>query len=180
MHLFIGRRRLNHLTAPIHQFCAATSIALEFDRQKNGVHGELITLSRSGHHTLCPVAAAIARVQHLRQHNASPDTPIYSYWDTTHWNTIVSHDLTIALRTAAATQNPDEATCISARSLRSAGAMALFCAGMEKTTIQLLGRWKSEELLRYLHTQAFPVTAHCAQLMLRHGDFPMIPNQPLP
>jgi hypothetical protein len=58
--------------------------------------------------------------------------------------------------------------------------MALFCAGMDKTTIQLLGRWKSDELLQYLHAQAFPVTAQCAQLMLQHGDFAMIPNQPLP
>jgi hypothetical protein len=57
--------------------------------------------------------------------------------------------------------------------------MALFCAGMDKTTIQLLGRWKSDELLRYLHAQAFPVIAHCAQLMLHHGDFAMVPNQPL-
>jgi hypothetical protein len=51
---------------------------------------------------------------------------------------------------------------------------------MDKTTIQLLGRWKSDELLQYLHAQAFPVTAQCAQLMLQHGDFSMIPNQPLP
>jgi hypothetical protein len=57
--------------------------------------------------------------------------------------------------------------------------MALFCAGMDKTTIQLLGRWKSEELLHYLHAQAFPVSARAAELMLQHGNFAMIPNQPL-
>ncbi len=117
---------------------------------------------------------------HLRTHNASPETPLYAYWNTSEWASIVSRDLTTALRTAATAMGPLEASSISARSLRSAGAMALFCAGMDKMTIQLLGRWKSDELLRYLHAQAFPVTAHCAQLMLQHGDFAMIPNQPLP
>jgi hypothetical protein len=180
VHLFVGRRRLNHLRGNVHEFSAATSIALEFDKQKNGVRGELITLSRSGHPTICPVIAAINRVKHLIQHHASPELPIYSFWTGTTWDTIASRDLTTALRTAALTLGPQEAHSISARSLRSAGAMALFCAGMDKTTIQLLGRWKSEELLRYLHTQAFPVTAQCAQLMLQHGDFAMIPNQPLP
>ncbi len=178
LHLFAGRHRINHFTAPIHQLYTATSIALEFDKQKNGVRGELITLSRSGHSILCPVVAAISRVQHLRQHNATPNTPLYSYWQQS-WKTIISQDLTYALRTAATTLGPAEAESISARSLRSAGAMALYCAGMDKTTIQLLGRWKSDELLRYLHAQAFPITARCAQLMLQHGDFAMIPNQPL-
>jgi hypothetical protein len=179
VHLFTGRHRLNHFTTPVCRLAAATSVALEFDRQKNGVRGELITLSRSGHATICPVIAAIKRVTHLRTHNASPDTPLYAYWNTSEWASILSCDLTTALRTAATAMGPLEASSISARSLRSAGAMALFCAGMDKMTIQLLGRWKSDELLRYLHAQAFPVTARCAQLMLQHGDFAMIPNQPI-
>jgi hypothetical protein len=180
VHLFAGRRRINQFTAPPHQLSAATSVALEFDRQKNGVRGEVITLSRSGHRTICPVMAAIARVKHLKQYQASPDTPLYSYWANSSWEDIVSQDLTTALCTAAAASlEPVELSSISARSLRSAGAMALFCAGMDKTTIQLLGRWRSEELLRYLHAQAFPVTTRAPELMLNHGDFAMIPNQPL-
>jgi hypothetical protein len=180
VHLFVGRRRINQFTALTHQLASATSVALEFDRQKNGVRGEVITLSRSGHKTICPVMAAIARVTHLKQYHASPDTPLYSYWTSTAWEAIVSKDLTMALRTAAAsTLQPVELSSISARSLRSAGAMALFCAGMDKTTIQLLGQWKSEELLRYLQAQAFPVTTRAAELMLQHGNFAMIPNQPL-
>jgi hypothetical protein len=179
VHLFAGRSRLNHFTVPLYVLSTATSVALEFDRQKNGVRGEVITLSRSGHSTICPVMAAIAGVKHLRLYQATPDTPLYSYWNLLSWDVIVSKDLTYALRTAASTLGPLELSSISARSLRSAGAMALFCAGMDKTTIQLLGRWRSEELLRYLHAQAFPVTARAAQLMLQHGDFAMIPNQPV-
>jgi hypothetical protein len=157
VHLFVGRCRLNHLTGPIHQLADATAVALEFDHQKNGVRGELITLSRSGHQTICPVVAAINRAKHLRQHNASPDTPLYSYWIGTMWEAVVSSDLSQALRTTALTLGPLEARSILACSLRSAGAMALFCAGMDKTTIQLLGRWKSKELLRYLHAKPSPL-----------------------
>jgi hypothetical protein len=180
IHLFAANRRLNHLTGPLHELAAATAVALEFDKQKNGVRGELISLSRSGHQTICPVAAVLNRVRHLRRYNAPPTTPLYSFWNGSEWKHVLSHDLTIPLRTAASTREPEDAHSISARSLRSSGAMALFCAGMDKTTIQLLGRWRSEELLRYLHAQAFPATAQCAQLMLRHGDFAFIPNQPLP
>jgi hypothetical protein len=175
-HLFVRTTRLNHLTGPLHLLSSATAVALEFDRQKNGVRGEVISLSRSGH----PIAAVVNRVKHLRQHNATLDTPLYCYWNTSSWAYIISKDLTNALRTATLTVGPQEARSVSARSLHSAGAMALYCAGMDKTTIQLLGRWKSEELLRYLHAQAFPVTAQCAQLMLQHGNFAMIPTQPLP
>jgi hypothetical protein len=180
IHLFARNQRINHLTCTFPELAAATSVALEFDKQKNGVRGELIGLSRSGHQTICPVMAILNRVKQLRRYNATRDTPLYAYWSGSSWANIISTDITRALRDAMATTDADATDQISARSLRSSGAMALFCAGMDKTTIQLMGRWKSEELLRYLHTQAFPVTAQCAELMLRHGDFAFIPNQPLP
>jgi hypothetical protein len=180
VHLFARNQRINHLTCPIHQLVTASSVALEFDKQKNGVRGELIGLSCSGHPTICPVMAILNRLRQLRRYNAASDVPLYAYWTGSSWGHIKSDNLTRALRDAMATRDRNAAHNISARSLRSSGAMALFCAGMDKTTIQLLGRWKSEELLRYLHTQAFPITTQCAQLMLRHGDFVFIPNQPLP
>jgi hypothetical protein len=80
VHLFAAARRLNHLTGPIHELAAATAVALEFDKQKNGVRGELICLSRSGHQTVCPVAAIINRVKHLRRYNATHNTALYAFW----------------------------------------------------------------------------------------------------
>jgi hypothetical protein len=75
-HLFTGNRRLNHLAGPIHNLAAATVIALEFDKQKNGVRGKVITLLRSGHPTICPVATVLNRIRHLRRHNAAHTTPL--------------------------------------------------------------------------------------------------------
>jgi hypothetical protein len=68
---------------------------------------------------------------------------------------------------------------ISIRSLRSSGAMALLCANVDTDRIRLLGRWRSDEMLRYLHVQAFPVVTALAPAMLQHGDFHLIPNNPL-
>jgi hypothetical protein len=69
---------------------------------------------------------------------------------------------------------------ISVRSLRSSGAMALLCANIDSDCICLLGRWHFDEMLRYLHVQAYPVVAHLAPTMLQHGDFSFLPSHILP
>ena len=66
---------------------------------------------------------------------------------------------------------------VSAKSLRASGAMALLRAGIDHDRIKLLGRWRSDEMLRYFHVQAASVTSHYAQDMITHGDFSLIPNQ---
>jgi hypothetical protein len=68
---------------------------------------------------------------------------------------------------------------VSIRSLRSSGAMALLCAAVNSDKIRLLGRWKSDEMLRYLHVQAMPIVAPLATLMVQHGYFTFIPNNRL-
>ncbi len=66
---------------------------------------------------------------------------------------------------------------VSVRSLRSSG-MSLLCARVDTDMIRLLGRWRSDEMLRYLHVQTFPLVAPLASQMLHHGNFTMIPNIP--
>ena len=46
---------------------------------------------------------------------------------------------------------------ISAQSLCAAGSMALLYAHVDSDLIRLLGRWRSDEMLRYLHVQVKPV-----------------------
>ena len=55
--------------------------------------------------------------------------------------------------------------------------MALLCAGINHDRIKLLGRWRSDEMLRYLHVQAAQVTSRYAQAMVTRGDFALIPNR---
>jgi len=45
--------------------------------------------------------------------------------------------------------------------------------------IQLLGRWRSDEMLRYLHLSAEPVMKDFAKRML-NADYRLAPNQLVP
>jgi hypothetical protein len=55
--------------------------------------------------------------------------------------------------------------------------MALLCARVDMDMIRLLGRLRSDEMLRYLHAHACPLVAPLVTQMLRHGAFTLLPNQ---
>jgi hypothetical protein len=58
--------------------------------------------------------------------------------------------------------------------------MALLCAQVDTDIIRLIGRWRSDEMLRYLHLQAEPVMRNFAARMLTHGNFVLHPNNEVP
>jgi hypothetical protein len=58
--------------------------------------------------------------------------------------------------------------------------MALLCAHVDTDIIRLLGRWRSDEMLRYLHVQAEPVMRDFSRRMLSGGTFTLLPNQDVP
>ncbi len=183
LNLMVGNRRLHHLSCSDQDLTQVNFMGLEFTNQKNGVRGEIIGLGRSGDITFCPVTVLISRVRHLRSHRAHPTTPIYNYFYQHQWHPIPAATLTSTPRQTVTIMGPSygiQPSDISIRSLRSSGAMALLCAKVDPDRIRLLGHWRSDEMLRYLHVQAFPVVAHLAPAMLQHGHFTLIPNQPLP
>jgi len=182
VHLRHNDIRLDRLHSPLHILHTANFMCLEFTTQKNGVRGELIGLGRSGTPSFCPVQACISRIVHLRQHHAPPTTPLCTFFAHT-WFSINTTSLTTELRLAvrayghAVGLSPSD---ISIRSLRASGAMAMLCANIDPDRIRLLGRWRSDEMLHYLHVQAYPVVAGLAPAMLNDGSFTLLPNQPLP
>ena len=174
--------KLNPLTCTELLLDTASHVALEFTTQKNGVRGELVGLGRSGHPIFCPVLAIINRVKHLRLHQAHPTTPLFQYFDRAP-RTLTTNELTQQLRFTCNILGHTvgiNSADISIRSLRSSGAMALLCADVDSDKIRLLGRWRSDEMLRYLHVQALPIVAPLASLMVQHGYFSFIPNNRLP
>jgi hypothetical protein len=182
IHLLHNSTRLDVFRCPEHQLTTATHVALEFTKQKNGVRGELVGLGRSAHPYLCPVKVMIWRIVHLRIHRAHPTMPIYQYHTTTTWQHIATTDITRQLRAATTVLGQAVGITpadISVRSLRSSGAMALLCAEVDTDRIRLLGRWRSDEMLRYLHVQALPIVAPLANLMVQHGYYTLLPNQPI-
>ena len=72
------------------------------------------------------------------------------------------------------------ASDVSARSLRAAGSNALLFVKVNTDTIQLIGRWKSKEMLQYLHVQAAPLMADYSMHILNAGTYLHILNQLVP
>ena len=183
--LFLGDMRLPLATAPPAQLLAATFVTLEFTTQKNSVRGEVIGQGPSGDPHFCPVRAAARRIIHLRTAAVPPTQPLASYFrpGATSPTRISPADITQSLRLAVTLLGPAYGflpSDISARSLRSAGAMALLCANVDPNRIQLLGRWRSDEMLRYLHVQAEPIMRNFSSQMLAGGAFTLLPNQQVP
>ncbi|KAK1736299.1 hypothetical protein QTG54_012899 [Skeletonema marinoi] len=183
--LWLGCVRLNLETATDAEILASTFGALTFDKQKNSVRGEVIGHARSGDQDLCPVRCIARRVVHLRRNHAAPNTPLATAFqaDGTTFRLKPAH-ITTTLKQAVTFLGPSALgflpADVSARSLRAAGANALLCGGVDTDVIRLLGRWRSDEMLKYLHTSAEPLMRDYARQMLTGGAFTLIPNQDCP
>ena len=158
---------------------ASDTASLEYTDQKNSVRGERVRHATTGHADLCPVRAIERRIQHLRRFNAPATTPLYAYFKED--GTIKqchTQAVTSLLKAGAALAQPRTGippSKISARSLRPGGATALLCAGVQPTNIQLVGRWNSEAMLRYLRADATPAVHNFAKQMLSAGSFSYSP-----
>ena len=53
--------------------------------------------------------------------------------------------------------------------------MALLNEHIDRNIIQLIGRWKSDTMLRYLHIQAHNLMRDYANVMLQGGNYALIP-----
>jgi len=179
--LFIGDTRIDLTTAPFEQIQQARFASLTFTNQKNGVRGEVIGLARSGDPYLCPVLSIIRRVLYLRRHSAPSNTPLARVFGGT--STVTAAAITTCIRDAVTHLGPQLGflpSDVSARCLRAAGATALLLANVDPDVIRLIGRWRSDEMLRYLHVQAYPLMKHYAQKMLSAGMYTLIPNHLVP
>jgi hypothetical protein len=180
---YVGLQRCSALTAPPDMLLRATFVTLTFTTQKNAVRNEVIGLGRSGNPHTCPVAAAARRVLHLRDNNATAATPLCTYYMAGSPHFVTPADISITLKSSVRALGPALGFLqadVSARSLRAAGAMALLCAHVDSDTIRLLGRWRSDEMLRYLTVQAQPIMRNFARMMLQGGRYTLLPNQDVP
>jgi hypothetical protein len=141
----------------------------------------VIELACSGDPFLCPVKAIVRRVIYLRSHNATPDTPLSRLFDTT--ARVTAAVITTTIRDSVGFLGPELGflpSDVAARCLRAAGATALLLARVDPDVIRLIGRWRSDEMLRYLHVQAYSLMKDYSRLMLSSGDYTLIPNQLVP
>ena len=177
--LWVGSRALDHFTCPDADLRSATFVTLTFTQQKNGVRNERIGHGRSGHPSLCPVTALVSRVSILRAQGATADTTLNAVrcTPTSPFRYVSPTDITTRIRSVLHL-HPDPAYTlvdVSVRSTRAGGAMALLCAGVDSDRLRRIGRWRSDEMFRYLHVQAQPIMNGLAAAMLRGGDFRLTP-----
>ena len=69
---------------------------------------------------------------------------------------------------------------VLAESLWETGAMALLCSGVGTNIIILIGRWRSDKMLRYIHVQADPIMRNYSKLMIIHGNYNLLPHNAVP
>lgn len=171
----------NAAVSSLPSLATASRVHLNFTTQKNGVKNEAITHGSTSHPWLCPTKAVLRRVQHLRAHNCSPNTPLFTVFEGQSNSVVTSSHLTAALKTAAEA-HPEvgiRRQDISARALRAGGAMALLRANVDPVHIRLLGRWKSWAMLTYLHRSASRTSDYASQ-MLAHGHYTIASHAFLP
>ena len=68
---------------------------------------------------------------------------------------------------------------ISARNLRASGAMALLLGNVDSNTIKLLGRWRSDEMMKYLHTSVMQLSRKHAATMIQAANYTLLAPPPM-
>ena len=130
---------------------------------------EVVGQGPSGDPLLCPRDALARRIIHLHKHNADKTQPITSFMTPKgSWKHVTPTMITKVIKGAVSLSGENLGFLpkdVSARSLQSDGAMALLCSGIDTDINQLIGRWRSDEMLRYLHLNKWShmVTTACCQ-----------------
>mmetsp|Transcript_21700 Transcript_21700/g.44755 ORF Transcript_21700/g.44755 Transcript_21700/m.44755 type:complete len:195 (-) Transcript_21700:436-1020(-) len=160
----------------------ATFASLTFTNQKNAVPGETIGVGRTGHPVACPIPALARRLHYLREHNAPADLPLCAHLINGRWHVITASQVTKILRAAVALYGAPFGLLphqVSAKSLRSSGALAMLCGGVDTARGRMQGRWLSDVMFHYLSVHQAPLCADIGRRMVRGGNFDTIPG-PVP
>jgi hypothetical protein len=166
--MWVGTTSIDPLTAPAHILDQVTFASLTFTIQKNAVRGEVIGHGLTGHSLPCPTRAIIRRIKHLRAHNARPNTPLCAVGP--RLRSLTPSAIVKLLRQGGIAHSAATGANlppIHLRALRATGATALLSRDINGKEIQLLGRWKSDSMLRYLHLQCHSrMCSYATQMLL--------------
>ena len=156
--MFIGCARLDIMTVAERVLDQARSASLTFTTQKNGVENEVIKQGLSGDPYVCCVRAIKRRVCHL----SSP-----------------YHDDAPGCGNSPGAE-PGLRCLGRFGTLPSRGrGNGSPRSGVDTDIISMLGRWRSDNMFRYLHLTAEPIMRKFAAKMLQ-ADYTMAPSQLVP
>ena len=180
-----GEYMVSNQRAPRSASKTLTSVAdvasLRWGSQPRRMATGKIENKASGDPLLFPKVGLLWRVLHLRSHGDPSSTPLYRVMTPVgSRKKITSTMISKTLKTAIGFYGPNlgfKAKDVSARSLRTSGAMELLWSGLDINIIKLIGRWCSNEMLRYLHVQEGPLMTSFSRIMLTHGNYSFLPHQ---
>ena len=149
-------------------------VTLNFVDQKNTRKGDELTHRATGSH-ICPVRALMRRCMVQNDQFYNEHTRMHCWVHPKKGCLPVSRqDIVDAIQMAATavySVTGIDPKKVTSSSFRPGGATALLCAGVDKNTIQLLGRWRSDAIQTYLRTMATSLTSTYSSDMLKHGNF---------
>ena len=139
----------------------------------------------SGDPLLCLKETLQRRVAYLRQHGALNDTPVARFKTpmgccTNVRPTMITAHLKATVKFLAGTHMGFTHKDVSAWSLTAAGAMALLYSGVDTHIISLIGHWRSNGIMRYLHVQDETIMRNYSKLMIKHGNYKLLPHNAVP
>ena len=175
----------NTSTSTDNDLAASTFLILTFSTQEYGLQGGGIGHGATGEPLLCPKEALRRRVMHLIQQDTPADTPLARFKSPRgHWINVTPTKITAHLKATiklfAGNHLGFTHHDVSARSLRAAGAMALLYLSVYHNIISLIGRWRSNKMMRYLHVQSEPIMRNFFKLMISYGNYNLLPHTDVP
>jgi hypothetical protein len=155
--------------APDAEILATVSVTFRLDNQKNTHRDDTLSHDRAPDGQLDPVISAARRfIQARALSNGNRQTLICKYSPT---RSITARIIQSTLLRAAKHCNLQDQGYdygrIGTHSIRASGAMALYLHKVDPTLIQLMGRWRSQTWLTYIHAQIAATTQGLSQLMGR-------------
>ena len=133
---------------------------MEFNTQKNAVWREVVGYGTSGDALMCPNSAMVFHAVYLREHGAAPSQNLATFKRGGRCVNITPKDISRMLKDTIRFLGPSlgfTPKYVSPQSLRAVVAMALLCSSVETDIINLVGLWRSYEMIRYLYVQAKPL-----------------------
>ena len=139
----MGQLQLDVFETNTPQLRAADWSGMTFAVQNSGVPGKIVGHARGGALHACPVVGLAELCLLLQNHGASHDAPLRTYQEIPYGPLcyIKSSNITKALKSAARVHMAEfgiGTDDVSAVCLRSTGAMALFCGGVDSSCNRLL------------------------------------------
>ena len=152
--------------------------SLVFNDQHNAVRREYIVNGRCGHTHDCDILWILSCVRCLNSCVAPATTPLCAIHISTGWHSIRNAKITSTLRSACDTsvyRLGITSHNLSTHSLWYGGEIPLLLGNINPNTIQIICRWRSDEMLQYLHVTSNPLMCRYTATMVSTGWYTLTP-----